>query len=89
MPFGLHNASAPWQRFIDRVVGVNLEQYVLVSLDDILMFSKHIEFLNSVLDRLLKAGLTLNGEKCKLCTPKWKYLEYIVNSTRLLVNPEK
>lgn len=93
MPFGLHNAPATWQRFIDRVVGVDLEQYVLVYLDDIVIctpsFSKHIEVLNFVLERLRNAGLTLNREKCKFCVPELKYLGYVVNASGLLVDPEK
>ncbi|KAK9752053.1 Reverse transcriptase (RNA-dependent DNA polymerase) [Popillia japonica] len=34
MPFGLHNAPATWQRFIDHVLGPELERFVFVYIDD-------------------------------------------------------
>lgn len=93
MPFGLHNAPATWQRFIDRVIGVDLEKYVLVYLDDIVVFTptfqKHLEVLDQVFERIRKADLTLNREKCKLCVPELRYLGYVVNAAGLLVDPEK
>lgn len=93
MPFGLHNAPATWQRFIDRTLGVDLEQYVFCYLDDIVIststFEKHLEVLNTVLERLRVAGLTLNREKCKFCVSELKYLGYVVNSSGLMVDPEK
>ncbi|KAK9700984.1 Reverse transcriptase (RNA-dependent DNA polymerase) [Popillia japonica] len=46
MPFGLHNAPATWQRFIDRVIGADLEPHVFAYLDDIIIvtptFEKHV-----------------------------------------------
>lgn len=93
MPFGLHNAPATWQRFIDRVIGFDLENYVSVYLDDIIVstpnFDKHLEVLGMVFDRIQKAGLTLNREKCKFCVPELKYLGYVVNASGLMVDPEK
>lgn len=81
------------QRFIDRVIGIDMERYVLVYLDDIVIctptFEKHLEVLNVVFERLRRAGLTLNQEKCRICVPELKYLGYVVNSAGLLVDPEK
>lgn len=93
MPFGLTNAPVVWQRLIDRVVGIDLEQYVFVYLDHVIIctstFEKHLEVLQEVLVRIRKAGLTLNKEKCQFCKPQLKYLGYIVNACGLLVDPEK
>lgn len=93
MPFGLHNAPATWQRFIDRVIGIDLEQYVFVYLDDVVIctnsFEKHIKVLKEVLRRICQAGLTLNQDKCCFCKPELKYLGYVVNAKGLLVDPEK
>lgn len=93
MPFGLHNAPATWQRLIDEVLGADLEPYVFVYLDDIIVvssdFRTHIQTLNSVLERLSKANLTLNWEKSQFCRPELRYLGYVVNQKGLLVDPQK
>lgn len=93
MPFGLHNAPSTWQRFIDRVIGHDLEQHVSVYLDDIIIstptFSKHLEVLDEVFKRLRTAGLTLNREKCQFCKRELKFLGHIVTSQGLMVDPEK
>lgn len=71
MPIGLHNAPATWQRFIDSVLGPELEVNVFVYLDDIIVvgsnFEKHLEVLEKVLKRLRDAKLTINKAKCQFC----------------------
>lgn len=93
MPFGLANAPATWQRLIDKVLGVDLEPYVLVYLDDIIIispgFDTHLEVLGKVFDRLAAAGLTLRRDKCKFCLPSLKYLGYVVDGKGLHVDTEK
>ena len=93
MPMGLTNAPATWQRLIDRVLGADLEPYVLVYLDDIVVispdFDTHLSILTKVLDRLQKAGLTVSREKCQFCMPRLKYLGYIVDGNGLHVDPDK
>lgn len=93
MPFGLHNAPATWQRLIDQVLGPDLEPYVFVYLDDIIIFAdtfeKHLEILTEVMRRLRNAGLALSRDKCHFCQPELKYLGYVVNSQGLLADPEK
>nr|XP_022906843.1 uncharacterized protein LOC111418530 [Onthophagus taurus] len=93
MPFGLSNSTATWQRFIDSVLGTDLEPYVFVYLDDIVIvtstFEKHLEVLTEVLRRINKAGLTLSRDKCKFCRESLKYLGYVVDKNGLQVDPEK
>lgn len=93
MPFGLSVAPAVFQRLIDRVVGVDLEQFVFVYLDDVIIctptFEKHIEVLKEIISRIKRAGLTLNQEKCQFCKSELKYLGYVVNASGLLVDPDK
>lgn len=93
LPFGLHTAPATWQRLIDRVLGADLEPYVFVYLDDIVIvtqtFEKHIDILSEVFSRLISAGLTLGKEKCNFCRPELRYLGYVVDVNGLHVDPEK
>lgn len=93
MPMGLTNAPATWQRLIDRVLGADLEPYVLVYLDDIVVispdFDTHLQLLTKVLDRLRDAGLTMSREKCQFCRPQLRYLGYVVDGQGLRVDPEK
>lgn len=93
MPFGLHNSPATWQRFIDNVLGYDLEPYVFVYLDDIIIvnnnFEKHLEIIQEVCKRLLNANLSLSKEKCQFCRSELKYLGYVVSRNGLHVDPEK
>ena len=93
MPMGLTNAPATWQRLIDRVLGADLEPYVLVYLDDIVVispdFQTHLALLEKVLTRLREAGLTVSQGKCRFCQPELRYLGYVVDRDGLRVDPEK
>lgn len=61
MPFGLHSASATFQRLLDSVLGPELEPNVLVYLDDIVVasptFDEHLGHLAEVFRRLRDAKL--------------------------------
>lgn len=93
MPFGLHNAPATWQRYIDDVLGPELEPFVFVYLDDIILttptFEEHMRVLEEVLRRLKENNLILNVDKCKFCRSELKYLGYMVDAKGLRVDPEK
>lgn len=93
LPFGLHNAPATWQRLIDRVLGPELEPYVFVYLDDIIVvsstFEKHLEVLSEVFKRLREANLTVSVEKCNFCRDELKYLGYVVTRRGIHVDRDK
>lgn len=93
MPMGLHNSSATWQRFVDSILGVGLEPYVFVYLDDIIIvtqdFEKHLEILREVFRRLREAGLTVSKSKCHFCRNELKYLGYVIDEEGLHVDPDK
>nr|GFA03895.1 reverse transcriptase domain-containing protein [Tanacetum cinerariifolium] len=93
MPFGLKNARATYQRFVDstfkRQIGVNLEAYV----DDMVIKStigqdiiKDVEQTFSTLRRI---NIKLNPKKCSFDMEEGKFLRYIVTSEEIRVNPEK
>lgn len=93
MPFGLCNAAQTQQKLMDNVLGPDLDPYIFVYLDDVIIatptFDKHVECLKIVFDRLRKANLTINIDKCKFCLPSLKYLGFVVDKRGLRTDPEK
>lgn len=64
-PFGLHSASATFQRLLDTALGPELEPNVFVDLDDIVISRFHLTMLAEVFRRLRQAKLRINPDKCK------------------------
>ena len=90
-PFGLTNAPAVFQREMNKVFG-HLP-FVLIYLDDILIFSKteeeHIQHLEQVL-RLLKPNeLYAKLSKCSFMQRETKFLGYVISQNGVHVDPEK
>lgn len=93
MPFGLCNSGASLCRLMDSVIGCDLEPYVFIYLDDILIctetFEKHMEILSILADRLAEAKLTIHPTKSKFCVGSLKYLGYIIDHRGISPDPEK
>eukprot|EP00833_Pecoramyces_ruminatium_P005257 jgi/Orpsp1_1/1179289/evm.model.c7180000068770.1 len=74
MPFGLKNAPATFQSFINYVLRPYLEKFVILYLDDILIFSDDLEThhkqVRQVLETLLENNLYVKLEKCVSTDPK-------------------
>ena len=69
MPFGLFNAPASFQGYINKILAEKLDIFVIVYLDDILIYTEdqgwgHVEAVQWVLDMLRKNGLFANLKKC-------------------------
>ncbi|GBG64146.1 hypothetical protein CBR_g40845 [Chara braunii] len=68
MPFGLTNAPATFQRCMNDLFRPWLDRFVVVYLDDILVFSKilqeHQGHLRQVLEKLREANFKINAKKC-------------------------
>ncbi|GBG86077.1 hypothetical protein CBR_g40979 [Chara braunii] len=82
MPFGLTNAPATFQRAMNDIFRDILEQYVLVYLDDILVYSRtleeHLRHLRDVLDRLRRHGFCAKLSKCRFAQQKVDFLGHYV-----------
>ena len=80
MPFGLCNAPATFQRLMNNVFAVEINQFILVYLDDILVFSisveEHWEHLKIALERLQEAKLFGRIHKCEFLKTRVDYLGY-------------
>lgn len=76
-----------------QVIGCDLEPFVFVYLDDIIIatptFEKHLEMLEILSKRIRAAGLTISAEKSKFCSKQLNYLGYIVTDSGIKPDPEK
>ncbi|GKC13093.1 putative reverse transcriptase domain-containing protein [Tanacetum coccineum] len=74
MPFGLMNASAVFMDLMNRVCKPYLDKFVIVFIDDILIYSKnkkkHEEHLKAILELLKKEELYVKFSKCEFWIPK-------------------
>ena len=93
MPFGLANAPAEFQRTMQAVLGDMLGKFVMVYLDDIVIFSRsveeHEEHLSQVFDALERNGLKLKASKCTFSASSVELLGYVVSADRIKCNPGK
>ncbi|XP_048836044.1 uncharacterized protein LOC125711303 [Brienomyrus brachyistius] len=93
MPFGLCNAPATFQRLMQRCLGEQVYDYLLIYLDDVIVYSPdfggHLEHLEKVFARLEAHGLKLQPEKCRLFQRAVRYLGHIVSREGVTTDPEK
>ncbi|GBG84364.1 hypothetical protein CBR_g38336 [Chara braunii] len=82
MPFGLTNAPATFQAAMTTEFRHMLDRYVLIYLDDILVYSRsldeHVEHLRTVLERLRQAKYIANRDKCEFARQELEYLGHYV-----------
>ncbi|GBG73336.1 hypothetical protein CBR_g13056 [Chara braunii] len=87
MPFGLCNAPGTFQHAMSRIFHDYLDMFVIVYLDDILIFSKtieeHVAHLDKVLSLLRQHKFKINGEKCEFGRTRVLYLGHEISSEGL------
>ncbi|UTT92614.1 hypothetical protein NDA17_007138 [Ustilago hordei] len=93
MPFGLANAPAHFQSFINDIFRDIIGVYVVVYLDDFLIFSDteevHVKHVTEVLTRLRSNRLFAKLSKCEFHTKIVEFLGYIIKPTGIEMDPEK
>ncbi|QRW25843.1 Retrotransposable element Tf2 protein [Rhizoctonia solani] len=93
MPFGLTNAPAAFQDMMNEIFRDLLDVYVIIYLDDILVFSlnekDHEAHVREVLKRLQDNDLFCNIEKCHFHVKKIDYLGFIISEFGIEVDQSK
>ena len=91
MPFGLRNASATFQRFIDQVLQGMSNAIAFV--DDIIVFSnspdEHVNHLNELFSRLKNFGVIVNPTKSQFALSKLQFLGHVVTANGIKPLPSK
>ena len=93
MLFGLTNAPAAFQWFMNNIFSDLLDVCVMIYLDDILIYSndmsEHHRHVKEVLKCLRKAGLYAKAEKCEFHSELVEYLGYILSPSGLTMSDNK
>jgi len=93
MLFGLTNALAAFQCFMNDSFSDLLDVCVVVYLDDILIYSdditQHRKHVKEILKRLRKVGLYVKAEKCGFHSDSVEYLGYVLSPSGLTMSNAK
>ena len=93
MPFGLCNAPAVFQTFVNDILRDFLNVFVYVYLDDIFIFSPdsrtHVPQVRQVLQKLLENHLYVKAKKCEFHAATVYFLGHIVTANQVQMDPSK
>ncbi|GJT36237.1 putative reverse transcriptase domain-containing protein [Tanacetum coccineum] len=85
MPFGLTNATAVFMDLMNRVCKPYSNKFVIVFIDDILIYSRdekeHEEHLKTILELLKKEELYAKFSKCEFWIHTVKFLRHVIDSS--------
>ena len=93
MPFGLTNAPAVFMDLMNRVFRPYLDKFVIVFIDDILVYSSssddHEKHLRIVLQTMRDKQLYAKLSKCEFWKDKVAFLGHVVSKEGIFVDPKK
>ena len=93
MPFGLTNAPAVFMALMNKVFHPYLDKFVIVFIDDILVYSRdeeeHANHLRLVLQTLREKQLYAKFNKCEFWLDQVVFLGHIVSGEGIKVDPKK
>jgi hypothetical protein len=93
MPFGLTNAPAVFQHMMNDIFREYLDHFVVIYLDDILVFSsnikEHTRHVRLVLAKLREHGLYAKSEKCEFDRTCVEFLGYVISTQGITMDTQK
>ena len=93
MSFELTNASTTFQKMINDTLREYLNIFVIIYLNDILIYSKtlkkHVEHVQKVLTCLIKKNLRLKSKKCEFHKKKINFLKFVIERHDIKMNLNK
>lgn len=83
VPFGLKTAGNAFVRAMNKAIQPHTTPYATEYVDDTLIgsttFDEHIQHLDDYLQRMARAGFTINFERCNFCEPEIDYLGFYIS----------
>ena len=94
MPFGLSNAPASFQGYINKILAKKLDIFIIMYLDDILIYTEdpgqaHVNVVQWILDILRKHRLYAKLKKCCFHKDEVCFLHYVVLAQGIRMEDEK
>lgn len=92
--FRLSNAPASFQGYINKIFAEKLDIFVIVNLNDILIYTEdpgqpHVEAVRWVLDQLRKNSLFANLKKCRFHQDEVWFLGFVVSAQGIRMEEER
>ena len=93
MQFGLINAPGIFQKYINNILGEYLDKFVIVYLNDIIIYlitkEKYREYIKQVLRRLQKEQILVAIKKCEFFTRKIDFIRFIIKLGYISIDLKK
>jgi len=93
MPFGLCNAPAAFQQWINEVLMEHIDMCCIVYLDDVLIYlntiQQHRKDFSNILEAIRKSGMKVKPSKCQFHQSETEYLVFIIGQEGVKTDPVK